>query len=142
MAVGTDSKRTSFLDTYFKITERGSTVSREVRGGIVTFFAMSYIVVLNPLILGSFSADDASAKIDVMGNILPINQVAAEYLRLQQRRTANQRKHRHGFDQGLDRVLEIHVRLLTLPRAIRSSQEVLRRAPGISSLSPRRFHLT
>ncbi len=77
MAVGTDSKRTSFLDTYFKITERGSTVSREVRGGIVTFFAMSYIVVLNPLILGSFSADDASAKIDVMGNILPINQVAA-----------------------------------------------------------------
>ncbi|MDJ0398765.1 NCS2 family permease [Rhodococcus rhodochrous] len=77
MAVGTDSKRTSFLDTYFKITERGSTVSREVRGGIVTFFAMSYIVVLNPLILGSFSADDASAKVDVMGNILPINQVAA-----------------------------------------------------------------
>ena len=77
MAVGTDSKRTSFLDTYFKITERGSTVSREVRGGIVTFFAMSYIVVLNPLILGSFSADDATAKVDVMGNILPINQVAA-----------------------------------------------------------------
>ena len=77
MAVGTDSKRTSFLDAYFKITERGSTVSREVRGGIVTFFAMSYIVVLNPLILGSFSADDASAKVDVMGNILPINQVAA-----------------------------------------------------------------
>ncbi|AYA25265.1 MULTISPECIES: NCS2 family permease [Rhodococcus] len=77
MAVGTDFKRTSFLDTYFKITERGSTVSREVRGGIVTFFAMSYIVVLNPLILGSFSADDATAKVDVMGNILPINQVAA-----------------------------------------------------------------
>ena len=52
-------------------------MSREVRGGIVTFFAMSYIVVLNPLILGSFSADDATAKVDVMGNILPINQVAA-----------------------------------------------------------------
>ncbi|MCK0089452.1 NCS2 family permease [Rhodococcus sp. HNM0563] len=77
MAVGTDSKRSSFLDTYFKITERGSTVSREVRGGLVTFFAMSYIVVLNPLILGSFSADDATAKVDVLGNILPVNQVAA-----------------------------------------------------------------
>ncbi|AKE88885.1 MULTISPECIES: NCS2 family permease [Rhodococcus] len=68
---------TSFLDTYFKITERGSTVSREVRGGVVTFVAMAYIVVLNPLILGSFSPDDASAKVDVLGNILPINQVAA-----------------------------------------------------------------
>ena len=77
MSVGTEPKRSSFLDTYFKISERGSTLSREVRGGIVTFFAMSYIVVLNPLILGSFSADDATAKIDVMGNILPINQVAA-----------------------------------------------------------------
>jgi len=77
MAVGTEPKRSSFLDTYFKISERGSTLSREVRGGIVTFFAMSYIVVLNPLILGSFSADDATAKIDVLGNILPINQVAA-----------------------------------------------------------------
>ncbi|WP_068161611.1 NCS2 family permease [Rhodococcus phenolicus] len=72
MAVGT-----GLLDTYFKITERGSTVSREVRGGVVTFVAMAYIVVLNPLILGSFSADDATAKVDVLGNILPINQVAA-----------------------------------------------------------------
>lgn len=38
---------------------------------------MAYIVVLNPLILGSFSADDAVAKTDVLGNILPVNQVAA-----------------------------------------------------------------
>ncbi|MFF0814941.1 NCS2 family permease [Rhodococcus sp. NPDC003318] len=65
------------LDTYFKITERGSTLSREVRGGLVTFVAMSYIVVLNPLILGSFSPDDAAAKTDVLGNILPVTQVAA-----------------------------------------------------------------
>ncbi len=41
------------LDRYFKITERGSTVSREIRGGIVTFFTMAYIVVLNPLIIGT-----------------------------------------------------------------------------------------
>ncbi|MET4046501.1 MFS transporter [Rhodococcus sp. 1163] len=65
------------LDNYFKITERGSTVSSEVRGGVVTFVAMAYIVVLNPLILGSFSADDAAAKPDVLGNILPVAQVAA-----------------------------------------------------------------
>ncbi|HWC22309.1 MAG TPA: NCS2 family permease [Flexivirga sp.] len=41
------------LDRYFKITERGSTVSREIRGGLVTFFAMAYIIVLNPLIIGT-----------------------------------------------------------------------------------------
>ena len=40
------------LDSFFKITERGSTISREIRGGFVTFFTMAYIVALNPLIIG------------------------------------------------------------------------------------------
>ena len=40
------------VDTFFKITERGSTLAREVRGGVVTFFTMAYIIVLNPLIIG------------------------------------------------------------------------------------------
>jgi len=44
------------LDRFFKISDRGSTVGREVRGGVVTFFTMAYIVALNPLILG-FAAD-------------------------------------------------------------------------------------
>ncbi|MET9606352.1 NCS2 family permease [Streptomyces sp. NPDC006512] len=44
---------TNGLDRYFKISERGSTVAREVRGGLATFFAMAYIIVLNPIILGS-----------------------------------------------------------------------------------------
>ncbi len=50
----TDTKAagSGFLDSYFKISQRGSTVGREIRGGLVTFFAMSYIIVLNPLILG------------------------------------------------------------------------------------------
>ncbi|NHN55290.1 NCS2 family permease [Calidifontibacter sp. DB0510] len=43
----------SALDRYFKISERGSTVAREIRGGLVTFFTMAYIVALNPLIIGS-----------------------------------------------------------------------------------------
>ena len=43
---------TNALDRYFLITARGSTVGREVRGGIVTFLTMAYIIVLNPLILG------------------------------------------------------------------------------------------
>jgi adenine/guanine/hypoxanthine permease len=40
------------VNSFFKISERGSTVGREVRGGVVTFFTMAYIIVLNPLILG------------------------------------------------------------------------------------------
>ncbi|WP_372699035.1 NCS2 family permease [Arthrobacter sp. JSM 101049] len=47
------------LDRYFRITERGSTYSREIRGGLATFFAMSYIVVLNPLILSGADATGA-----------------------------------------------------------------------------------
>lgn len=43
----------SGLDRYFRITDRGSTVAREIRGGLVTFFSMCYIVVLNPLIIGT-----------------------------------------------------------------------------------------
>lgn len=41
----------STLDRVFKISERGSTVVREIRGGLVTFFSMVYILVLNPIIL-------------------------------------------------------------------------------------------
>ncbi|HEV3400004.1 MAG TPA: NCS2 family permease, partial [Actinomycetes bacterium] len=42
----------SGLDAFFHISERGSTIEREIRGGLATFFTMAYIVVLNPLILG------------------------------------------------------------------------------------------
>jgi AGZA family xanthine/uracil permease-like MFS transporter len=48
------------LDSYFKISERGSTVAQEIRGGVVTFFTMAYIVALNPLIIGL--AQDADGK--------------------------------------------------------------------------------
>ena len=43
---------TTAIDRFFRISDRGSTVGREVRGGVVTFVTMAYIVVLNPLILG------------------------------------------------------------------------------------------
>ncbi|WP_344877679.1 NCS2 family permease [Nonomuraea antimicrobica] len=41
------------IDRFFAISARGSTVSREVRGGLATFFTMAYIVVLNPLIIAT-----------------------------------------------------------------------------------------
>ena len=52
---------TSALDRYFKISERGSSIAAEFRGGLAAFFAMSYIVVLNPLIIGTGA--DASERI-------------------------------------------------------------------------------
>merc|ERR1719244_2486090 len=39
------------LDSYFKITERGSTIWTEVRGGTVGFLTLAYIVLLNPQVL-------------------------------------------------------------------------------------------
>jgi AGZA family xanthine/uracil permease-like MFS transporter len=54
------STRTAALDRYFDISARGSTLGQEVRGGVVTFFTMAYIVVLNPLILGYATDQDGN----------------------------------------------------------------------------------
>ncbi len=59
----------SRLDRFFSITERGSSIGNELRGGLVTFVAMAYIVVLNPIIL--------SGGIDIEGTQLGFTQVAA-----------------------------------------------------------------
>ncbi len=63
------SRTSSGLDRFFHITERGSSVGTEVRAGVVTFFAMAYIVLLNPLIIGTSPDRD--------GVVLGIPQVAA-----------------------------------------------------------------
>ncbi|WP_022890967.1 NCS2 family permease [Agromyces italicus] len=47
------TKPVGALDRFFEITERGSTYATEVRGGIVTFVTMAYIVILNPIILST-----------------------------------------------------------------------------------------
>ncbi|MFV0428161.1 MAG: NCS2 family permease [Arachnia sp.] len=52
------SARRSSLDRYFSIGARGSSVAQEVRGGLVTFFAMAYIIALNPLIIGTATDKD------------------------------------------------------------------------------------
>ena len=63
------------LDSYFKISERGSTLGREVRGGFVTFFTMAYIVALNPLIIGL--AKDGDGKFIGGGDAPNLAAVAA-----------------------------------------------------------------
>ena len=67
--VTTTSTPRNGLDRFFEISARGSTVGREVRGGLATFFTMAYIVVLNPLILGG--------GVDAVGGTLPIAALAA-----------------------------------------------------------------
>ena len=57
------------FDRFFEISARGSTIGREVRGGLATFFTMAYIVVLNPLIL--------AAAVDGDGGRLPVAALAA-----------------------------------------------------------------
>lgn len=64
----TPEPKNSF-DRFFEITRRGSTIGTEVRGGVVTFVTMAYIVILNPIILSSGT--------DVAGNTLGFTQVAA-----------------------------------------------------------------
>ncbi|WP_203877232.1 NCS2 family permease [Planobispora takensis] len=63
----------STLDRFFRISERDSSVGREVRGGFATFFTMAYIVVLNPLIIatvpdveGQFIGDGSAPNIPLV----------------------------------------------------------------------------
>jgi AGZA family xanthine/uracil permease-like MFS transporter len=58
-----DARLVRPFERIFAVNARGSTTGREVRGGITTFFAMAYIVLLNPLILGA-SADITGARLD------------------------------------------------------------------------------
>ena len=41
------------LDHVFHVTERGSTLRRELLGGLTTFITMAYIIVVNPAILSA-----------------------------------------------------------------------------------------
>lgn len=41
------------MEKFFKLKENGTTVSTEIVAGLTTFFAMSYILFVNPSILGA-----------------------------------------------------------------------------------------
>ncbi len=41
------------IDSFFRISERGSTIGNELKGGVITFLAMAYILIVNPNILGA-----------------------------------------------------------------------------------------
>ena len=52
----------SWVERHFRLSKHGSSIGQEVRGGLVTFFAMAYIIALNPLIIGTVA--------DVNGNLI------------------------------------------------------------------------
>ena len=77
-AARTDAPAPTALDAWFEITRRGSTIAREVRGGLVTFITMAYIIALNPLIIGT--ATDVNGmllsglpKLDAAGQVIGAN---------------------------------------------------------------------
>ena len=41
------------MEKFFKLKENGTTVSREIIAGLTTFFAMAYIIVVNPSVLSA-----------------------------------------------------------------------------------------
>lgn len=47
----------SFLDNYFQISKRNSTVKTELMAGLTTFMTMAYIIILNPIILSGAGMD-------------------------------------------------------------------------------------
>ncbi|MBM6682950.1 NCS2 family permease [Collinsella intestinalis] len=49
------------MDTFFKLSERGSNSATEVRAGLTTFLAMAYIIVVNPSILSAAGIPAAAA---------------------------------------------------------------------------------
>src|SRR3979411_543737 len=66
-ARSTAASSDSWLERQFGVTAAGSTVGTEIRGGLTTFLVMSYILVVNAVILSSagipFTADGAATAI-------------------------------------------------------------------------------
>ncbi|OEV09275.1 NCS2 family permease [Streptomyces nanshensis] len=63
-----------WLDRRFRISQRGSTLAREVRGGVTTLATMAYIVLLNPVIL---SVPDAAGHTLDAGQVTTATALAA-----------------------------------------------------------------
>ncbi|WP_280331216.1 NCS2 family permease [Nocardia wallacei] len=52
MSTDAQPRPESRLDSYFGVTRLGSTYKREIMAGTVTFLAMSYVLAVNPSVLG------------------------------------------------------------------------------------------
>ena len=53
------------LQSYFGLSEHGTTVRTELVAGLTTFFAMSYIIVVNPAILSAAISIEGYSDVEV-----------------------------------------------------------------------------
>ncbi len=65
----------STLDRFFGITERGSSISTELKGGILIFLSMAYIIVVNPSMMAQAGMDQdacytATIVMSIIGTLL------------------------------------------------------------------------
>ena len=70
------------LDSYFKLSERGTSVGTEIRAGVTTFLVMAYIIFVNPSILSAAGLDAgavAAATALVAGLLTILMGVVANY---------------------------------------------------------------
>jgi AGZA family xanthine/uracil permease-like MFS transporter len=54
---------TSFLERTFRLSENGTTVRRELLGGATTFMTMSYIIFVQPAVLGTTGMDKGAVMV-------------------------------------------------------------------------------
>ena len=54
-----DSTAANRIDGFFRLTERGTSITREVVAGATTFAAMAYIIAVNPAIMSNAGMDRA-----------------------------------------------------------------------------------
>jgi len=52
------SELSARIDQFFHISERGSDIGTEIKGGVITFLTMFYILAVNPIILSSAAGEE------------------------------------------------------------------------------------
>lgn len=65
------------LDNYFHITERGSTIKTEIVAGLTTFFAMCYILLVNPDQMTGFQASKGGEFLEVYSAVFIATAIGA-----------------------------------------------------------------
>ena len=65
------------MDKFFKIKERGSTVKTEIIAGLTTFFAMAYIIVVNPNQITGFTSFDVPGVSQIWNAVYIASIIAA-----------------------------------------------------------------
>jgi AGZA family xanthine/uracil permease-like MFS transporter len=60
------NRMANWLDSYFKVSGRNSTLRTEVKAGLATFFSLSYIFVLGPTLLAGIGLDARHSLIAIV----------------------------------------------------------------------------